>query len=456
MQVSHDETKSSDGSVTRKHFVYVHSCNASPSHEHGASHHGHRGAQVHIEEESPDSLPNRPMHSDHEVGHKHQLRDRDFLRVMSFDGAQRPMATSTPSRRNTAMSSRHTQTRTPHKTRDGTFKLSSNLTRRETVMGSSAPSLCKDADANANRTKSNFGVGSAEYNPTRHSSSISSQSPRKRGAEGYTAATHSSPAHSYTPVSSSGMTSSVHSSPAHGHSNVRRSRSPGVSASIHKRSYGRSAVDHHASRRQSSNRVRHPTDSSTGSEERYHHRTTHRPSNGVGRSATVHDRTPRAYDVATSSAKHTGTRRYKSSHARHPYSEPDTSPEHNDVRVHMKPQVVKVIETPKLKKRVVYLASSTSSPEEVYYSEPGLFTPRSTSQRRRVVGTAGSSSRSTSRGNKGAGVRGARPRKVYVEPTDSVERVYIVQHGSDGSRSDQDQYETLEVNENDTVMSVQC
>jgi hypothetical protein len=117
--------------------------------------------------------------------------------------------------------------------------------------------------------------------------------------------------------------------------------------------------------------------------------------------------------------------------------------------------MVKVVNTPKLRKRqVVYVAPENTPPEEIYYSESGsgLFTPRRTSHGRRVVGVVESrSGRSLSRGDRGvrvARVRGSRPRKVYVEqPSEPVKRVYIVERESE-SESDLERIETIEVSRN--------
>ena len=463
-QFSHNGTRSSDGSVTQRHNAYLHGSNVNPSHEQSQSHHsvGNRGAEV--------GTANAIVQSDHEVhiGHGPQLRSKDVSRLTSFDGAQRPMATSTPSRRSAVLNTRHAQTAEDTRERfDGRFKLPRDLPARENFTGVPAPSSSWN-DIAASRARPNLDVASSENNSPRYSVA-SHYSPQRKKSDGENFAiysTHSSPARSHTHGyrSGSGVSSSVQSSPGHGYSSARRASTPALYDGTRKKLSGGQIMDgRYDSARHSDYRVGHPEESSSDSEGRYHNRDAYLSSEGGhGEMCTTHDdKTPHVR--MPMSGKHAGIRSHKPSHPHDYYSDPETSPEHHYQRMHghTKPRLVKVIETPKQrKKRVVYLASERSSPEEIYYPESGLFTtPRQPSRRRRVVSVVGSRNRgSMSRGEEGVRVarirEGVRPRKVYVEqPSEPVEKVYIVERESG---SDLDQLETIEVSIGRTNSCVNC
>ena len=455
-QISREGIQSSDDSVTQGH-IYASRYNANSSQEQSQDHlsnTGSRGAQI----DTAISLGS--VQSDHEVGHRPYVRSVDASKVMSFNGTQTPMATSTPSRRSAVLNARHIHAQTPYDAREKLnerFKISRNLPERENSIGMPASSL--HSNIRASRTRPNVDVPPTVTNSRRYSSISTSRSPRsqmKKCGEDFTVySTHSSPARSHAHGYSSGVSSSVQSSPGCGYFNTRRASSPALYTNAHKESYGERIVKEHGRARHSDNRGGYPEDSSSDSgEERDHDGDAYLSSEAHDEvSATHHheDRTPHVH--VPTSARHVSIRRHRPSSYHHHdhYSDPETSPEHH-YHGQTRPQLVKVIETPKLrKKRVVYLASEDPPPEEIYYTESGsgLFTPRQASYGRRVVGVVGSRNKRSMNRSEGPGVRmaelrgGGRPRKVYVEqPSEPVKRVYIVEQESG---SDLEQFDTIEV-----------
>ena len=462
-RVSCKETRSSQGSTTQGR-VYVPSYNANPSHEQSQqSHHSTESSRGAAQVDTANSL----VQSDHEMGHgPYHVRSVGTSNVMSFNGAQTPMATSTPSRRDAVLNARHVHAQKPYYARDKLserFKDSRDsreLSEGENeVAGVGIPASSKTA---AGRSRP---VASNQNTFPRYSSTPASHSPQnqRKSSEDFTAySTHSSPTRSqaqYYCGYSSGVSSSAQSSPGHGYSSTRRASSPALYyTDARRKSYGERIVQEHGNgkaRHSDNNMGRYPEDSSGDSgEERNHDRNAYLSSEGHGEAYAVHDdRTPHVHvHVPTSARRVSIRRRQPSSHyCDDHYSDSETSPEHH-YHGHAKPQVVKVVKTPKLRKRqVVYLASKDMPPEEIYYSKSGsgLFTPQQISHGRRVVGVVESrNGRSLSRDDRRvrvARVRGSKPRKVYMEqPSEPVKRVYIVERESE-SESDLEQIETIEV-----------
>ena len=445
-QVSCNDIESSDDSVTQGHTYAAPSFNnANPSHEQSQNT-GSRRAQA-------DTAST--MQSDCEMGQGPYSRNRDTSKMMSFNGAQTPMATSTPSRRSAVLNARHIHAQTPYDAREKLnerFKLSRDLPERENSMRMPASSIHSNIPASRTRPNVDVPPTSRRYSST--SAGHSPQNQRKKNGEDLMVySTHSSPACSHAHGYSSGVSSSVQSSPGRGYFNTRRASSPALYTNAHQKSYRERIVKDHGRVGHSDNRGGYPEDSSSESgEERYHHyRDAYLSSEGNGEVCATHDnRTPCVHVHVPVSARRINTRRHKPSHYHHDhYTDPETSPEHH-YHGHTKPQVVRVINTPRPRKeRVVYLASDDPPPEEIYYSESGsrLFTPHQASHGRRMVGVVGSrNGRSVSRGE-GVRVaqlrRGGRPRKVYVEqPSEPVKRVYILEQESG---SDLEQFETIEV-----------
>ena len=385
---------------------------------------------------------------------------------INVNRAQRPVATSTPSRRRAELNSRRMQTQTPYReVAQGRETLMEESVTLPQGMGKTehfaAPSLRNNVKA-----KQSVSKASNESSPVRvrHSSDFPSCFPkRRRNDEMYATSTHSSPACSRVRGSDSDTYSSAHSSSALRYSEVRRASSPVLSTNIH--SSVRSRREPTINYRHTTDRERLayltplPSDSSTDSESSYHERGT--PSRRTGSLDDVI--TPHAH-IHTSS-KRASNRVGKPLREHVHYSKPDSGLEHLHIYVHghgdAKPQVVKVVEAPKIKKkRVVYLTSRTPSPrEEVQFSvEPGRFTPRASSQRKRVAGIAegigGTSAarrrsidRSYVSGVSRVSGHGRRKKRVYLEPTSSSpeKKVYLVEQSSDGTDSDPEQFGILEV-----------
>ena len=444
-QVSRNESRSSYGSTTHRQ-VYAPSNNTNHLHKQSQSHHSDeiRGARV----DTANSL----VQSDHDTGQRPYVGSVSASSVMSFNGAQTPMATSTPSRRNAVLNSRHIHAQAPYYARDKLserFRTSRDSSEGENTRGAGIP------------TSSNIPTKSVASNKNtfpRYSSTAASRSPPNEGkrlSEDYTIySTHSSPVHSCASGYSSGVSSSAQSSPGRGYSNTRRASSPALYTTAHKKSYREQIVKKPSRVRHSDNNIGGYSEdsSSDNGEERYldRYQDAYTSSEGHGEACATRDnRTPHVHVHVPTSARRVSIRRrkpppYRDDH----YSDTETSPEHL-YRGHTKPRVVRVVKTPKLrKKQVVYLASQDPPPEEIYYSESGsgLFTPRQASHGRRVVGVVERrNGRSVSRGEgvRVAELRGSRPRKVYVEqPSEPVKRVYIVEQESE---SDLEQFEAIEV-----------
>ena len=256
-------TRSSHGTAAQRQ-VHAPIYNANPSHEQSESDHsaGSRGARV-------DSV----VRSDHEMGHGPRVQSKDVSNVTSFNGAQTPMATSTPSRRSAVLNMRHIHAQAPYDAREKLnerFKASRDLPERENTAGMPAPSLHNNIPASRSRP-----MASNENNFQRYSSTAASLSPqnqRKRSDEGYMVySTHSSPARSHVHGYSSGVSSNAQSSPGRGYSNARRASSPALYASARKKSYGKRIVKEHVRARHSENIGRYSEDSSSDSSEERHH-----------------------------------------------------------------------------------------------------------------------------------------------------------------------------------------
>ena len=447
---SRNGTRSSHGSMTHRQ-IYAPSYNANSLREWSQNHHNAESGGTQVD------TGHALVQSDHEMGHGPYARSGDTSNMTSFNGPQTPMATSTPSRRNAVLNARHIHAQTPHCARDKLserFKASKEPTDRENAARTGVPASSKNIPTSASR----------ENDFRRYSSTAASHSPQseRKDNEDFTVySTHSSPARSHAHGYSSGASLSAQSSPGRGYSNsTRRASSPALYSNARRKSYyGERIVREHG-------RARHSGDypevfSSDSDEERRHHldqQETHLSPEGPDEelaTCTHDDRTPHVHVHVPVNARHVSIKRHKPSHYRDDhYSDPETSPEHHYCHGHSKPRVVKVIETPKLrKKQFVYIASDDPPPEEIYYSESGLglFTPQQASHGRRVVGVVeGRNGRSVSRARGGDGgvrvtrLRGrSRPRKVYVEqPSEPVKRVYIVEQESG---SDLEQFETLEV-----------
>ena len=461
-QVSYKETRPSQQSLTqRRIYAPSYNTNPNPSQE--------QSQQSHPSTESRGAprvdMANSLLQSDHEMGHgpgPYHVRSVDASNVMSFNGAQTPMATSTPSRRDAVLNARHVHAQRPYYGRD---KLSERFKdSRESSEGENKTAgvrIPASYDTPACRSRP---VASNQNTFPRYSSTpTAGRSPQnqRKSSEDFTAhSTHSSPIRSqaqYYCGYSSGVSSSVQSSPGHGYSSTRRASSPALYyTDARRKSYGERIVQERGN-----GRARHSDNNNMGrysegfsgdsDEERNHDRNVYLSSEGRDEAyAARDDRTPHVHVHVPRNARHVSIRRRRpSSHYRDEhYSDSETSPEHQ-YHGHAKPRVVKVVKTPK--RQVVYLASEDTPPEEIYYSESGsgLFTPRQTPHCRKVVGVVESrNGRSLSRGDRGvrvARVRGSRPRKVYVEqPSDPVKRVYIVERESE-SESDLEQIETIEV-----------
>ena len=456
-----NERRFSDCFVTDRHTASPYSCGSTcgSSCEEKGNHkcvqNGRKNLRGEVERnEVEESLAGQCTQTDPDVhgGQRRKFGSSDFSQSISFSKTQRPMATSTPSR-NTVINSRLTQTRSPANGGDKSKGKVVNLARNVSKRGSfNTPCLPTSDDG----TDTFVGVASNKFNSLRQTPSVGSHSPkRKRSTEMHAASTQSSPTHSHVYGFNTDTFSSAHSSPALRHSDVRRASSPGSSASSHKmKAYRRVAVDDNRESQRTAYNVRLPTDTSSDSEESYHEVATHwtpsRPTSAA-HDNVVHS-TPCAH--RPTSAKRNSIRQYEPSrehmhvHSDHYIEQDNNMPEHLHVYVHgdgrVKTPVVKVIETPKVKKkkRVVYLASSpTPSPDEVYYTRGGSrFTPKLTSRRKRVVDIA----QGAETGGRSAG-RGARKKRVYLEPTRPKKRVYVVEQSSGGSGSDAEHLNTLEV-----------
>ena len=392
------------------------------------------------------------------AGHERKWSDLELPKPVSFDGAQRPIAASTPSRMNVATPTtglRPCRPQTPRETRenvDGRFKLSKNF---ENGVASPFPRSIPAAESGSTHQSNGPTHQSNMYptskNPRRYPSSddVVYSPKRKRGPELHASRALDSPRYSCSHVVVQGSTSdaysSVQSSPAgrYYYSDTRRASSPVLLANTHRvgrKAYGErppAGQKHHVNRERDS-------ESSTDSD-------SEKESDFQERGLPLAHVTSTAAGVAGTNHMSTRSKRCKTLQRCCEHASDSSSEHHSHACTHGQPRVVKVVKTPRhsSKRQVVYLATS---PEEVYFSEPGQSTSKSTrsQQRRKVIGVARGAStlrRNMRRGERSevSRVRGMRRRRMCGEPTVPVKEVYVVDREEDVSGSDLEPVESLEV-----------
>ena len=392
------------------------------------------------------------------AGDERKWSDLELPKPVSFDRAQRPIAASTPSRMNVATPTtglRPCRPQTPRETRenvDGRFKLSKNF---ENGVASPFPRSIPAAESGSTHQSNGPTHQSNMYptskNPRRYPSSddVVYSPKRKRGPELHASRALDSPRYSCSHVVVQGSTSdaysSVQSSPAgrYYYSDTRRASSPVLLANTHRvgrKAYGErppAGQKHHVNRERDS-------ESSTDSD-------SEKESDFQERGLPLAHVTSTAAGVAGTNHMSTRSKRCKTLQRCCEHASDSSSEHHSHACTHGQPRVVKVVKTPRhsSKRQVVYLATS---PEEVYFSEPGQSTSKSTrsQQRRKVIGVARGAStlrRNMRRGERSevSRVRGMRRRRMCGEPTVPVKEVYVVDREEDVSGSDLEPVESLEV-----------